>query len=203
LLFYAQTHLVLDRSILSGLLQSIGADNFLRLLESGYVRATYVREQEGVITLPGLYPTYSFLQFSLGGHASGARVTLERDIREQIARTGVADSDVKRITKEFLKLVPPSKLTGPLISAPAFPDSFANEIRKRPDLHSQVKIVLDHFLLGSQATSISKFSLSEVGPGRFFINTDLNWSAAAADYATPLFRMCFSPSWKAADELQP
>jgi hypothetical protein len=197
LLFYGQTHLVLDRSTLSGLLQSIGADNLLRLLKSGYARATYVREQEGIVALPGLYPTYSFVQIPLAGHATGARATFESDVKEQVVRTGVTDGDAKRITREFLRLVPPSKLTGPLISGPTFPNTFADEIRKHPDLLPQVRILVDHFLPGSQAANISKFYLSEVGPGRFFLNTDLNWNAAAADYANRYgtAHSKFDPSW--------
>jgi len=43
ILFYGQVHLLIDRSMLTGLTKELGSKTILRMLRSGYVRGTYIR----------------------------------------------------------------------------------------------------------------------------------------------------------------
>src|SRR5438105_14494696 len=55
ILFYGQVHLILDRGMLGELTIEIGAATLLRLLRSGYVRATFMREMAAILTAEDMF----------------------------------------------------------------------------------------------------------------------------------------------------
>jgi hypothetical protein len=184
LLFYGQVHLILDRRSLLQLLKEIGIENLLRMFRSGHARASYVQDNPGVLTQQhGPKALHWFLQIRAAGKREGDRWSAEHEVRELLGKAGHTPKSAKMYARQLCKLLPGISLNnGSSGKAPDFPAVLASEVRAEPNLVGQAQLVLDGFLPGLPRGRITRFQLEEVQPGGFFVNTDLDWSAAQSDF---------------------
>lgn len=183
LFFYGQVHLILDGRALAQLCQEVGIENLLRLLNSGHARATYIRNSPVVYTQGRGVELHFFLQGRSGEGRGGQQFSAEDEIRGLLLRQGSALKEATKHAREFLSLVPQSRLDDGSSKAPDFPSRLVEEVRVNPNFLAQAQIVLDGFLPGQASRHMTRFHLQEVERASFRVDTDLNWSAVRGDFA--------------------
>ncbi|NKM11469.1 hypothetical protein GFL85_10540 [Rhizobium laguerreae] len=113
LLFYQQTHLILDRSTAVSVIRQIGIDNLWRLAKDGHAQFSYFSNTLGVITenANGV-PLFSFAGIRQTGHRDKPSVKWDREheLRVVLERKDFEPNDARRLSKEMLRLAPVEKL---------------------------------------------------------------------------------------------
>jgi hypothetical protein len=179
ILFYGQVHLILDRGMLGELTREIGVANLLRLLSSGYARATFMREMAAILTAEDMFvPTL----IQMGRKERKGLASPEEEIAEILERAGEEPKSAKRDTRKLLDSIALGKFNDGTPKGMPFVGQFALDMRDKPDLLSQARLVLSHQLPRQNSARLTRFNAHEVKAGHFLIDTDLNWAKARADY---------------------
>ena len=179
ILFYGQVHLVIDYRVLRDMCQSLGVASVLRMLRSGYARLTFIRGSAVVITTtPGSVALHTTAVAKAGERGA----TVEDDLIECMKQVGNGPKEAKKHARDFLKLIAQSKLNDGSPKGPLFVEQFRDDLRSKPNLLKQARLVVGHRIGELAGARISRFNVVEVSADRFLVDTDLNWSEARAAY---------------------
>ncbi len=182
ILYYGQVHLLLNYGMLRQVCQTIGAPILLRLLSSGYVRATFMADSEAIATTSaGSRNMHTFIQIQNARKDSNVLPSVRDVIAQALAAQGYNGALIKKLSRDLSKRMPKAHLNDGNSNVP-FIQQFADEVRRAPDLLAQARMVLEEKLPGKQSGQVERFRIEEDKLGQFFVNTDLNWSAVETDY---------------------
>jgi hypothetical protein len=166
--------------MLSAIISDIGSENFLRMLRSGYIRGSYVRDQPGIHSQGGHYMMTQMRQAGVADKP-GAKFDLEDELVIILERAGEKRKVAKSVARQLLKFLPLTRLNDGSATSIDFPIEFANDIRLRKDYLLQARMVLDAFLPGATSTRIARFKLHEDIKDKFVIDSDADWAAIKVD----------------------
>jgi len=154
----------------------------LRLFRSGYARGTFIQEIDVVLTETRGVTVHRPGLAQLHGKKVNEIWSAEDAIRHTLNRTIQDATKAKRAARELVELLPVGILNDGTAKGPDFSAQFINELRRAPDLLDHARIVLDTYLPEQDSRRITRFRVHELEAERFFIDTDINWSAAVRDY---------------------
>lgn len=183
--FYGQVHLLINRGTLEGLVKSIGPSTILRMLRSGYVRASYIKD---LPVIHGEGPSHRRLymptqiQFGPKDAKHGNGWSSEYEVREILERAGFKRSASKSFARQFLTASPTGTLNDGSPKGEAFPVMFSKDLRSHGDVTAQARLIVDTHLGHLPSAQLTRFRVHEERANKFLVDTDLNWAAAEADY---------------------
>lgn len=106
--FYGQVHLLIDRPMLGALTNNLGTGTVLRVLRSGYVRGTFIRDLPAIVSKgPPQRRLHTSSQIRLAGtkEIKKPKWAAEDDIRTVLQDQKVRPSIAKRFARMALLVV--------------------------------------------------------------------------------------------------
>lgn len=184
LMFYQNIHLLLDPSSLIALVRAIGPENFRRLIDDQYVKASYFEKSLGTMTDgAGGVSEHSFVMFTSAPGSDGgkpAKLSKSEQISHYFERSLGKSSETRKLATYISGKVPAERLTdanGEKIDliAQAYQDIYDRE------LDTIVRAVIRGLLPKYQVPSHWRFQVHESKNG-FFVATNYDFSLLNNEY---------------------
>jgi hypothetical protein len=104
LLFYKHVHIVADRGLLADLLNEIGPDNLVELIENKYVSISYSRSMPAVMTnTENSITQHSFISFEVTNDKDGKRIHKVDEVSQIVESVIGKGQKSRRVLKSLMK----------------------------------------------------------------------------------------------------
>jgi hypothetical protein len=174
--FYGKTHLLLDRSFLTGLVRELSLSDFQRLLDSDTVQFSYRTGLFGVIST-GSPRSHKFVEFFVGPKDTRkARLSVPEEIDFVISQELGGSPDARALKRLITRNVTSHKSPRDLI--PKLADADVSDKRY---LISAVRTLINHLVPEYLVPANLEFSLHDTGSG-YAVVTNLNYSEINGHY---------------------
>lgn len=176
LLYYQKVHIFIDRGTLFNLIQQLGIDRFLVLLERPEISAVYCEEILCVSSdSEGRSPFYGlFTALFAGTQSHGKLRNLQDRLELELKQKGYRESEAMRFSRIFTKKVPKRKLSGNyflkggIVSAAK--SDLLDDVFIKKAMHSIIASITGDNTFGDNL----KFEVTDSINGQLFVDTNIN-----------------------------
>lgn len=173
LLFYGKTHILLNSDSLISTIQTIGVDNFERMLDLPDVRVTYLRDTFATYTNDK--STHSLISFEFAGNRS-RRFVDDRDLLQGIlARSTSKAGRSRRITKRMVEKVEFLRLSEDFLPGFGILADCSAQLREPKLARLHVLSMLDHYAPSYVKQNNFTFDVRFLAGDNFVFDTDINF----------------------------
>ena len=183
LLFYQNTHLILQRGTLTSLLKRIGADDLLYLITNKFIRASFFRQTLGTYTSSqsGI-PVHDFVAIEKTGSVDKGKFKQKDELiidlfEHALGNTGHA----RRAAKQFLSLVPIKTLSPGFHHPRGIPGLARDDLDDEDYVQSAIEAALFELVPGLKLPARWHFKVIKIKDG-FIIDTNLNCDELNSQY---------------------
>jgi hypothetical protein len=182
LFYYQNVHLILDHGALAGLLQSIGVENLLRLIDDGFATATFVRDTLGTQTDNSHFvPAHRFIEFHFMGTPQKPKLSREDRIYEIFERAIGPGWKTKRLAKRFASKIPIRPLSEGSGHQSGVPGLAHDDLLQRDFVRKVAGIALKNWVPEYAPPDGWEFSIAR-GKEDFVVLTNLDFAAINAKF---------------------
>jgi hypothetical protein len=181
LLYYRKVHLIIQDATIVPLVKSVGLPNFFRLLEAGYLSASYydhtfAASADGPVGMR----VRNYIEYQFQGERPSGKLPASERFESLFRRSGLSRSEARRTARDFMDKVPsvrPATDAGDGIVEMAKADSRDNAF-----VNSTAKIVISDMVPGIKIPEHWDLRLHEVDGG-FVAVTNIDFNEVSAAYA--------------------
>lgn len=182
LLFYQNVHLLLERGSLASLLNTIGPDNLLYLVNNKFATITYLQDSLGTHTDSTRGPSvHRFIAYQFVGTKEKGRLTKEENIIEIFERTLGKSWNTRKVAKKFVRNIPVRTIEKLLGAPSTIPDLAAKDLEDPIYVRQAIEILLAQLVPEIDLPAGWRFSPIKVEDG-FFVDTDLDFDLINSEY---------------------
>jgi len=183
LLFYQNVYLILDHGSLISIVNAIGAEALLKLIEDGHVKASFVRENMGTTTAAPLgIPFHRFVAYQLRGKKKKKRIFSKQElIRTALERTQGNPSQTRRIATNLERRIPIEKLEHAAGKPLDILGMAHEDLQDSQYTNAAIRLVLQELVPGFRIPAEWYFRAIETKHG-FVVDTNFDLGAVNTEY---------------------